>query len=105
MYVGETANLGARVKAHNNSNGSVGTAPALFKPYAVAAYFCGATIEKPERMSLEHTWQNMNRMSIEQNGASDIDTMVENGKRIVREYNLNHTVDKHLSMSVFAKSN
>ena len=105
MYVGETANLGARVKAHNNSNGSVGTAPALFKPYAVAAYFCGATIEKPERMSLEHTWQNMNRMSIEQNGASDIDTMVENGRRIVREYNLNHTVDKHLSMSVFAKSN
>ena len=105
MYVGETINIGGRLKTHNTSSGTIGTAPAIFKPYGLAAYICGPALEKGDRVSLEQRWQHMNQRSVLEGGVSDVDTMVENGRRILREYNLEHTEEKHLTMMVFAKSN
>ena len=86
-YIGQTQNISTRFAQHNSGRGAEGTADPYYRPYCVAAYICGLShMEKADREALEHRWKVYNRESI-RNGRRSIDSRIDQGRRIVEEYN------------------
>lgn len=89
-YVGQTENISKRLYQHNKGWGAVGTADPQYRPYAVAAYICGmGHMERVEREGIEKKWKIYNRAIMQESSRRRNDVMdrIEQGRRIVVEYN------------------
>ncbi|KAL7538852.1 hypothetical protein ACHAXR_012264, partial [Thalassiosira sp. AJA248-18] len=88
-YIGQTQNISTRFSQHNSGRGAEGTADPYYRPYCVAAYICGLShMDKVDREILEHRWKVYNREAI-RNGRRSIECRIDQGRRIVEEYNQN----------------
>ena len=56
IYIGETEDLGRRLKQHNSGNGTAFTK--IGRPYAVFAYVCGFNANQDVRKYFEDEWKN-----------------------------------------------
>ena len=89
-YVGQTENISKRLYQHNKGWGAVGTADPQYRPYAVAAYICGmGHMNRVEREGIEKKWKIYNRAIMQESshGRNDVMDRIEQGRRIVVEYN------------------
>ncbi len=87
VYVGQTKNLAIRLNQHNSGSGSEGTDFYRYMPWSVGAYMTGmGHLSKKQRMSLEFQWKDKNQASV-RNGNHSIEQYIENGRRVVQEYN------------------
>lgn len=97
-YVGETQNITLRMVKHNSGNGSKGSAPIEFLPYAPAAFLTNmAHLTRKQRKSLEKEWQRMNSYSIQQ-GLGDLESRIENGRRVMISYNQTASPENRIRM-------
>jgi hypothetical protein len=65
----------------------VGTADPQYRPHAVAAYICGmGHMNRVEREGIEKKWKIYNRAIMQESSHGQNDVM-EQGRRIVVEYN------------------
>ena len=86
-YIGQTECLSRRVDEHFRGRGSEGTKDPYYHPYCLAAFICGMShMTKTEREHFEQKWKDLNRAQIAQ-GNGDIFQRIEQGERIVEEYN------------------
>ena len=89
-YVGQMENISKRLYQHNKGWGAVGTADPQYRPYAVAAYICGmGHMNRVEREGIEKKWKIYNRAIMQESshGRNDVMDRIEQGRRIVVEYN------------------
>ena len=90
MYVGQCNELGKRLNDHNKSVGSLGTAPTIYKPYAIAAFLTNMShMDEKQRMSIESQWRNLNSRSALSIQAAGLASMIDNGRTIMNKYNDN----------------
>jgi len=71
----------------------VGTTDPQYRPYAVAAYICGMRhMNRVEREGIEKKWKIYNRAIMQESshGRNDVMDRIEQGRRIVVEYNEDH---------------
>ena len=104
-YIGQTGRaLAKRINEHNKGYGSKSTKDPYYRPYFCAAYICGLEgMDKIGRESLERQWKehivelkrNSNRL--------DIMTRLQQGSRVVEDYNLNCRPEKHIRFVVTVK--
>jgi len=98
-YVGQCKNLERRIRSHNSGYGSEGTAPPIYLPYAPVAYLTNlGHMEVSERMSLESAWRGMNEWVVSKEGHTDIDARIENGRKLMVEYNERHSAENHIRL-------
>lgn len=103
MYVGQTENLGVRLVQHNSGYGSLGTAPPEYIPYAPAAFLTNMShLNKSGRMMLEKHWQRLNKSSVDK-GEGFVNNMIENGRRVMDEYNSTASPQDHIKLVVCIK--
>ena len=101
-YVGTTAQLARRLNQHNSGNGADETAPMQYRPWFVACYLTNmAHLDQSRRMSLEALWQHYNSAD-HQRGIGDVDSWIENGRRVMREHNTacDSGEDDHIRMVI-----
>ena len=104
-YVGQCENLERRIRNHNSGHGSEGTAPAVYLPYAPAAYLTNlGHMNESERMSLEHSWQCMNERVVRVEGMIDIESRIENGRRVMEIYNELNSEENHIRLITCMKT-
>ena len=98
-YVGQCRNLGRRIRNHNSGfGGSAGTASAIYRPYAPVAYLTNlGHMSDGDRMSLENSWQLMNN-EVNGKGEVDIEARIENGRRVMVNYNENNPRENHIRL-------
>ncbi len=88
-YVGQTENISKHLYQHNKSWGAVGTADPQYRPYAVGAYICGmGHMNRVEREEIERKWKYYNHR------VNDVMDRIEQGQRIVVEYNENQLYEE-----------
>jgi DNA replication protein DnaC/predicted GIY-YIG superfamily endonuclease len=98
-YVGQCENLERRIRNHNSGHGSEGTAPAVYLPYAPAAYLTNlGHMDESDRMSLERSWQIMNEYVVREEGMIDIEARIDNGRRLMVRYNESNPVENHIRL-------
>ena len=86
-YVGQTKNIDRRFKEHNSGYGAEGTANTFYRPYCMGGYICGmANVTPRGRIALERRWKNYIE-SISNRGDYNVMSRLEQGERIVQEYN------------------
>ena len=72
---------------HNTGNGAKGTEDSYLRPYCVAAYICKlGHMSESERIALESKW-NWFIQSKFNAGDKSVETMLEQGRRVVQEHN------------------
>jgi predicted GIY-YIG superfamily endonuclease len=99
-YIGQTTNLGTRITQHNNGSGAVGTEDPFYRPYSIAAYICGLShMSEREREGLEYLWKLYCRQ-VRDAGRSDIMVRIDQGRRIVSDYNRNCPEEEHIRLVV-----
>ena len=100
-YVGQTKCISRRMNEHNSGIGAVATAPASYKPYCLAAYLTGLShMDKSGRMSLERSWQSFNETKERVEGKIDLETRIEQGRRVMAEHNRHCNEDKKIQLVV-----
>lgn len=106
VYVGTTENLAVRINQHNRGFGSEGTgANPEFLPWAILSYMTNmASLSRSERMALETSWQVLNARSV-QRGSREIEQYIENGRRVMNEYNEQHglQLDRRINYVIMAQ--
>lgn len=96
-YVGETTNIVRRLQNHNSGYGARGTTDPIYRPYFVAGYICGlGDFTKKERQALERRWQQYNLWMLS-GGRTDVQTRINQGQRVVDDYNLNKPKELHIT--------
>ena len=86
-YVGQTKNIDRRLKEHNRGFGAKGTMDASYLPYCVAGYIGKmGHVSKRGRENLEAKWKRYIKIVLER-GDNSIFSRIEQGERIVQEYN------------------
>lgn len=104
MYVGETDSIRRRLNEHNSGSGAEGTAPAIFLPYYVVCFLCRMShMEESQRMSLERAWQDLNTHSVRVDRMDDVETMIENGRRVMSEHNEGLPEDERIKLMICAR--
>jgi len=96
-YVGETTNIIRRLQKHNSGYASRGTTDPIYRPYFVAGYICGlGDFTKVQRRTLEQQWQQYNRWVMLNGGRTDIQTRINQGQRVVDDYNSKRPKELHI---------
>ena len=86
-YVDQTKNLARRFAEHQCGRGARGTSDPYYCPYCIAAYICGLShMDKTQRECLEWKWKVYNTKTVAQRN-NDIRSRIEQGQRVVEEYN------------------
>ena len=99
-YVGQTENIANRLYQHNSGRGARGTKDPYYRPYCVAAYICGMShMETVDREAIEQRWKYYNRQAISR-GQRDIAARIEQGYRVVREYNEDQLEEENIRLIV-----
>ena len=99
-YIGQTVNISDRFYQHNTGRGARGTKDPYYRPYCVAAYICGMShMEKVDREAIEQKWKYYNRGAIA-HGQRDIMARIDQGYRVVSEYNEDHSEEEHIRLVV-----
>jgi hypothetical protein len=60
-------------------------------------------MEEPQRMSLERAWQDLNTHSVRVDRMDDVETMIENGRRVMSEHNEGLPEDERITLIVCAR--
>jgi len=95
-YIGQAESLSERLDDHNNGNG----ADCRFAPYFTCAYICGLShMNRNQRMYLESEWKRYVRLVMSQ-GRTDLMTRIEQGRRVVENYNSQHPKNIHIRFVV-----
>ena len=86
-YIGQSDTLSRRINEHQAGRGSLGTCDPYYMPYTLAAYMCLLNgIDQKGREDLEKRWKEANHIEMER-GNTDLLHRIEQGNRIVKEYN------------------
>ena len=102
-YVGQTENIVRRFDEHQRGYGARATSNPYYRPYCVAAYICGLShMDKTQRESLERQWKLYNRGTLA-SGLRDLGSRIEQGQRIVNEYNETCDVNEQIRFVVTIK--
>ena len=88
-YVGQTGNISKCLYQHNRGWGAVGAADPHYRPYNVAAYIWGmGHMNRVECEGIETKWKVYNHAIMQSSrGQNDVMDRIEQGCRIVVEYN------------------
>ena len=102
-YVGQTENIARRFDEHNRGSGSQATSDPYYRPYCVAAYICGLShFDRSQREHLEWKWKHYNDQVVAQ-GRTDLAERIDQGQRIVDEYNEHSPADEEIRLVVTIK--
>ena len=61
-------------------------------------------MNESERMSLEHSWQCMNERVVRVEGMIDIESRIENGRRVMKIYNELNSEENHIRLITCMKT-
>ena len=102
-YVGQTENIVRRFDEHQRGYGARATSNPYYRPYCVAAYICGLShMDKTQRESLERQWKLYNKGTLA-SGLRDLGSRIEQGQRIVNEYNETCDINEQIRFVVTIK--
>ena len=81
----------------NSGYASRGTTDPIYRPYFVAGYICGlGDFTKVQRRALEQQWQQYNRWVMLNGGRTDVQTRINQGQRVVDDYNWKRPKELHI---------
>ena len=61
-------------------------------------------MNESERMSLEHSWQSMNEHVVREEGMIDLESRIENGRRVMKNYNEDNPEEDHIRLITCMKT-